>query len=405
MKGNTLKAFLAIVFLFSITSTSHAELNAWTELSPGNVRNINSIVGGSGSSLYAGTNTGVYKYIYAENRWEPFGLQNKIILEIGIINHVLYTTDGKQLWRYNSGKRIWDEIAIPAPPGDELIVTISVGNGNVILGTNRGKVLAPTRADLRAWQTLDLRTQYPDLANQQMTVLINAIYQHEPNEMILIGTSKGLYVYGNPIRPNHDILPAANVKAITTFNNTLFVAYNTEVYAKDFDKPNFVKISDGLTFEPNASIMGLESYGDRLYLLVRIAFGQQPGRLHYLDGSTWQAFAPSLASAFGNINVIHLAPTKNGSLYIGNTSRIYEIHFAAQPEQPPTPSPTPPVPTPPLDTDGPDFGQNEPPPSEGKSSGCSLSILSTPGTSLLSWLTFMPLMLLGLGRLLYFRKK
>lgn len=44
----------------------------------------------------------------------------------------------------------------------------------------------------------------------------------------------------------------------------------------------------------------------------------------------------------------------------------------------------------------PDFGEGQAPPSEGKGSGCSLSIFSTPGTSLISWFTFLPLMLMSL---------
>ena len=48
-------------------------------------------------NVYAGTDKGVHKYIYAENRWEPFGLQDQTILKVGIINHVLYAVNGKKL--------------------------------------------------------------------------------------------------------------------------------------------------------------------------------------------------------------------------------------------------------------------------------------------------------------------
>ncbi|MBI2336042.1 MAG: hypothetical protein HYU97_04700 [Deltaproteobacteria bacterium] len=349
MKGNTLKAFLAIVFLFSITSTSHAELNAWTELSPGDVGVIHSIVGGKMSlNVYAGTNKGVHKYIYAENRWEPLGLQDQTILEVGIINHVLYAANGKKLWHYDAAGKKWNELTLPASfEREEVIRSLSKSDDTLILGTNKGKVFVfrefgPNQA---VWNSYDFEDE---------TIVVSAIHQYD-SKIIVIGTSRGLYaaIVGQshpPMAIGGGVLPRDGVEDLIVFNNTLFVAYKTGVYAKTSDQSNFVKLSDGLEFDRAAPVVrGFTKQGESLYLLVR-GGNDYPSRLFYLEGSSWKEFSPTIASTLNNTIMLYLTSTKD-SLYIGNTSRIYEIHFPAQPEPPPPP-PTPPVPTPPLDTDG-----------------------------------------------------
>src|SRR3990167_7309903 len=139
MKGFTLKAFLAAFFLFSIANTSHAELNSWSVMS-GDVNKINNIAGGKASeNVYAGTYDGVYRYISAENRWEPFGLQNENIFHVAV-NKDLYASGSANLWRYDIQNKQWDKVVLPALVEGEVIRSLSKDGDTLMLGTNKGRV-------------------------------------------------------------------------------------------------------------------------------------------------------------------------------------------------------------------------------------------------------------------------